>query len=128
MAKNIRFGGNKTRSLPVPSGTKSGAPVKVGSLVGVALTDRQGDVDGVETGNPTGFATVALGGGSNGCAADLTVTGALAAAGTPVYIASNGSLTATATDNTLFGYSIPGATDGTKGTGAGVITVELVQV
>lgn len=128
MATNIRFGGSKTRSLPVASGTKSGDPVKVGSLVGVALTDRQGDTGAAETGNKTGSATVALGGGSQGCAADLTVTGALAGAGTPVYIASNGSLTATSTDNTLFGYSIPGATDGSKGSGAGVVTVELAQV
>lgn len=118
MATNSRFGGNRTRSLPVASGVESGAPVKVGSLLGVALTDRG---DG---GNKPTHATVALDGGW-----DLSVTGALAAAGTPVYITSGGALTATATDNTVFGHSIPGATaDGTKGSGAGVVTVEISQV
>lgn len=124
MSTNSRFAYTRTRSLPVASGVKSNDPVKVGSLVGVALTDRQGDDETAETGNPTGFATVALDG-----AHDLSVTGALAAAGTPVYITSGGALTATATDNTLFGYSIPGITaDGTKASGAGVITVEIAQV
>ena len=123
MAKNSRFGGNRTRSLPVASGVKSGAPVVVGSLVGVALTDRQGDSGAANSGNKTGHATVALDG-----AWDLEVTGALAGAGTPVYITSAGALTATATSNTLFGYSIPGATDGSKGSGAGVVTVEIAQV
>jgi len=118
MAKNTRFNGAgahlTTRRLPVPSGTTSGKPVQVGSLIGVAQTDR----------DAAGFATVATDG-----AHDLTVTGALAASGTPVYIASNGSLTATATSNTLFGYSIPGVTaDGTKGSGDGVVTVELAKV
>lgn len=123
MAKNSRFGGHRTRSLPVASGVKSGDAVKVGSLVGVALTDRQGDTGAADSGNVTGSATVALDG-----AWDLEVTGALASAGTPVYINSSNALTATATDNTLFGYSIPGATDGSKGSGAGVITVEIAQV
>ena len=118
MAKNTRFNGAggkaTTRRLPVASGTTSGKAVQVGSLIGVALTDR----------DAAGYATVQTDG-----AHDLTVTGALAAAGTPVYITSGGALTATATSNTLFGYSIPGATaDGTKGSGDGVVTVELAKV
>ncbi len=117
MAKNTHFNGAgahlTTRRLPVPADTASGAPVKVGSLIGVAQTD---EVDG--------YATVAIDG-----AHDLTVTGALASAGTPGYITSSNGLTATATSNTLFGYSIPGVTaDGTKGSGDGVVTVELAKV
>lgn len=113
MAVNSRFATTKTRLLPVASGVVSGDPVKVGALVGVALIDRNAD----------GNATVALDG-----AYDLTVTGALGAAGTAVYIDGSGDLTATVGSNTLFGYSIPGITDGTKSSGAGVITVEIAQV
>lgn len=127
MAKNTRFNGagdkGTYRSLPVPDGTESGDPVKVGSLVGVAQTDRATE-DNRGGGNPVGFATVQLDG-----AHDLTVTGALASAGTPVYITSAGALTATATSNTLFGHSIPGVTaDGSKGSGDGLVTVELAKV
>lgn len=117
MATNDHFGHTRARVLPVASGVKSGDPVIVGSLIGVALTDRGGG------GNKAGNATVALDG-----AWDLTVTGAAAAAGTPVYITSAGALNMTASGNTLFGYTIPGVTDGTKGAAAGVITVELAQV
>jgi len=123
MAKNSRFAYTRTRSLPVASGVRSGAPVLVGSLVGVALTDRQGDTGAKDSGNKTGNATVALDGGW-----DLEVAGAIASAGVPVYITSAGALTATATSNTLFGYSIPGITDGSKASGSGVITVEIAQV
>lgn len=122
MATNCRFAFTKTRSLPVAAGIRSGDPVKVGSLVGVALTDRN-EAGGAESGNPADHATVALDG-----AFDLEVTGSLAAAGTPVYIDSSGDLTATVGSNTLFGYSIPGATDGSKGSGAGIVTVEIAQV
>lgn len=118
MAKNQRFTFRRTRSLPVPASTASGAPVKVGSLMGVTLT-KEGDGR-----NPSGYATVAL----DGCF-DLIVTGALAAAGTPVYIDGSNNLTATASGNTLFGYSVPGYTaDGTKGSGSGVVSVEISQV
>lgn len=127
MATNARFGRDgdevTTRSLPVPSGTSSGDPVQVGAFLGVALTDRA-TADNWGGGNKVGFATVAISG-----VHDLSVTGALATAGTPVYITSAGALTATATDNTLFGHSTPGATaDGTKGSGAGTVSVEITQV
>lgn len=123
MATNARFDGlGRTRSLPVASGVKSGDPVVVGGLVGVALTDRQGDADTSETGNVAGSATVALSG-----AFDVTVTGAAAGAGAAVYITSGGALNMTSSGNTLFGYTIPGATDGSKGASAGVITVEIAQ-
>lgn len=123
MATNSRFGSTRTRSLPVPADTKSNDPVKVGALVGVALTDRAAD-DNRGGGNPDGFATVALDG-----AYDLEVAGAVSGSGVPVYITSGGSLTATAGENTVFGHTIPGATaDGSKGSGTGVVTVEIAQV
>lgn len=119
MAKNTRFNGAggklTTRTLPVADGTDSGDPVKVGGLIGVAQTSR----------NAAGNATIALDG-----AHDLTVVGALAGAGTPVYIvAADNTLTATVGSNTLFGHTIPGVTaDGSKGSGSGLVTVELTKV
>ena len=124
MATNNRIAWSRSRSLPVAADTDSGDPVKVGSLIGVALTTRAvtGNKEG---GNKDGFATVALDG-----AFDVTVVGALAGAGTPVYIvAADNTLTATVGSNTLFGYSVPGITaDGSKGSGSGTVTVELAQV
>jgi len=124
MAKNNRFAWTRSRSLPVPDGITSGEPVKIGSLVAVALTDRAANGDRAG-GNKDGFATVALDG-----AFDLTVVGALAGTGTPVFIvAADNTLTATVGSNTLFGYSVPGVTaDGSKGSGSGLVTVELAQV
>ena len=40
MATNITFNPGNHQSLPVPAGTKSGDPVRVGGLNGVAVTDR----------------------------------------------------------------------------------------
>jgi predicted RecA/RadA family phage recombinase len=123
MATNNRFAWSDSLSLPVASGVESGDPVIVGDLPGVALTDRAtgGDKAG---GNADGFATVALDG-----VFDLEVTGALAAAGTPVYITPAGALTATVSTNKLFGYSVPGFTaDGTKGSGAGTVSVKIARV
>ena len=90
--------------LPVASGVTSGDPVVVGQLTGVAQTDRRAD----------GNASVALTGAFN-----LTVSGAIAAVGTPVYIGGSGA-TATATGNQLLGHALA-----TKGTGSGVIPVRL---
>lgn len=91
MAKNEVYKYAEWLNLPVASGVLSGAPVMVGSIPGVAQTDRDAD----------GFASVATVG-----AFSLVVTGAIAAVGTPVYITSAGALTATATGNTLFGYAL----------------------
>lgn len=101
-------------SLPVPADTVSGGPVVVGSLIGVALTDRSAD------GNPDGYATVDT--GTRTGSHRLEVTGARTE-GQPVYITSAGALTATATDNTLFGYALEA-----KGSGAGVIPIKLAAV
>nr|WP_297424774.1 DUF2190 family protein [uncultured Actinotalea sp.] len=100
-------------TLPVPSGTVAGDPVKVGSLVGVAQTSRDSD----------GNATVWRKG-----AYDLTVSDAVTAVGTPLYVAGDGTsritaLTTTATSNTLFGYALA-----TKGATSGPLTVVIAQV
>lgn len=99
-------------SLPVPADTPAGAPVKVGSLIGVTATaEGQG-------GNAPGRATVWRKGEY-----ELQVAGAIASEGLPVYITAGNTLTATAGTDTLFGYA-----HGTKGTGTGPLRVILAQV
>lgn len=112
MATNEQFRGAGKRSLPVPSGTKSGDPVKVGVLNGVAVTDRATTTNPAG-GNADGNASVWLEG-----AYSFPVTGAVKAVGDPIYIA-NGKLAATGT--TLFGAAL--ATQ----TGDGIIPVEIIQ-
>ncbi len=103
MAKN----GNKPHalhiSLPVPAGVKSGDPVSVGNIRGVAQIDRDAD----------GNSTLWLDGSW-----DLTVTGALATVGLPVYIKPDRTLSATAADGVLFGTALA-----TKAAAAGVVEV-----
>lgn len=96
--------------VPVAAGVTAGDPVLVGSLPGVAQTDRDAD----------GNATVWFKG-----AHDFTVTGAVGAVGDPVYITGAGALDASdgAGANTLFGYALA-----TKGAGDGVITVKIAKV
>ena len=112
MAKNEVLRDADHLSLPVTADTPSGSPVVVGSIVGVTQT-KEG-----EGGNADGFATVWTKG-----AHTFTVTGAAASYGLPVYITSAYALTMTATDNTLFGYSL-----GTKGSGAGSLVVKIARV
>ena len=113
MATNEHFLNADHLSLPVPQSTPSGTPVIVGAIVGYTKT-----AEG-EGGNADGYASVWTKG-----AAKVSVTGAIAAVGTPVYIPnSGGALTATATGNTVWGYALA-----TKGSGAGVIPVKIAQV
>lgn len=115
MAKNQVYRPQRTRHLPVPDGTVSGAAVLVGSLVGVCLTtENQG-------GNADNQATVALDGAFKLAIATAT-TGAI---GAPVYITPTGNtVTMTSTSNILLGYLLEA-----KGSTAGqVCTVELAQV
>lgn len=109
--KNLVFNEGDKLSLPVPADTASGAPVKVGSIIGVTAT-----AEG-EGGNPDGHASV----WTRGVYA-LEVTGAIANVGDPVYITSANALNVTNT-NTLFGYALE-----TKGAAAGTIRVKLAQV
>ena len=130
MAKNQVYPFTKSASLPVPVGTKSGDAVEVGSIVGVALTDRQAALAAnvTNTSNPVGNASVALDGTWS-----LPCTDAVAAVGTPLYITGAGPFTVTTTvgTNALLGYSADVIKDGvaaggTKGAGAGSINVRLV--
>ena len=76
MALNEVFRPDKHRSLPVPAGTKSGDPLRVGVINGVAVTDRANtsvapfNADGTPNatynaggGNADGFASVWTWGG-----------------------------------------------------------------
>lgn len=110
--KNAIFTQALKISLPVPNGTLSGAPVKVGSLIGVCAT-----AEG-EGGNPEGYASVWREGEY-----ELSVAGAVASVGLPIYITGSNTLTTTAGTDTLFGYS-----HGTKATGTGPLAVILAQV
>lgn len=113
MATNEIFRHADHITLPVPTGTKAGDPIKVGSLIGVAQTDRDAD----------GNATVWRKGEHT-----FTVSDAVASVGLPLYVAGDGTtritaLTTTATSNTLFGYA-----HGTKTAAAGPLNVILAQV
>jgi hypothetical protein len=137
MSKNLVFAGNRPAlSLPVPALTRSGMPVKVGSIVGVCDTDRTEVVSGKQyggVGNPDGYASVAVDG-----TYALKVPEVVTAAGTPIYIkASDNTLTTTATDNTLFGHTVPvilrgAATGATKAVDSGgvegTVNVQISQV
>ena len=109
MATNVKYAEGDNLSLPVPDGTASGAPVRVGSLNGVAMT-KEG-----EGGNPDNYASVQLKG-----VFMLTVTGAVTNVGDPVYIAA-GALNVTNT-NPLFGHALA-----TKAAAAGVIPVRVTN-
>lgn len=137
MSKNLVFRGESPAlSLPVPAGTRSGDPVKVGGHIGVCDTDRTEVVDGKQyggVGNPAGYASVA----PDGVYA-LEVPEEITTVGTPVYIvtADNSLTTATVTatvNNTLFGHTTPvidkGVASGaTKAAGAGTVNVKLVRI
>lgn len=116
MATNNVYAWTRTRSLPVASGTESGDPVIVGSLVGVALTDRSAD------GNADGNATVALDGAFT---VNVTTT-TTRSVGQPVYIiTATGVITTTDNSgaNPLFGYCLEA-----KGSAAADVLVEIAQV
>lgn len=115
-------------SLPVAEGVRSGTPLRIGILNGVAITDEGSVVDnqnlinGVARktggiGNEPGYTSVKLSGAFN-----LTVTGALATVGLPVYIKADGTLTAAAAGAFLFGAALR-----TKGSGTGKVLVRLIQ-
>lgn len=113
---NMIFKSDTYISLPVANGVKSGDPVVVGDLVGVAITDEGGGV-----GNTEGFASVALEGGAR-----LNVpAGATYAIGDTVYITSGGALSKTASGNKRFGKVTHEAK--TDATGAGSVIVKIVQ-
>lgn len=109
MAKNMRLPHALKIELPVPAYVVSGSPVAVGAFRGIAQTDR----------DAAGNATVWMEG-----SADVTVTGALATPGLPVYITpATGALGIDSTaPAVLFGHSI-----GTKAAAAGPVEVSLLN-
>lgn len=119
MARNERLHDGDHISLPVPTGTLSGAPVKSGPFIGVTQTaEGQG-------GNIAGRATVWRTGEY-----DLPTADAIAAEGTAIYITAANVLTGTATGNTLFGYTHADAVGvgATKSAGAGTVHIILARV
>jgi predicted RecA/RadA family phage recombinase len=109
MATNEVFDEATDITLPVPAYVVSGSPVIVGMIPGVATTAR----------DASGNATVTTEGAYN-----LSVTGAIASVGLPVYITSaTGALVvAPGAGIQLFGHALA-----TKASGAGVIPVRLAQ-
>lgn len=119
MATNEIFRDGDQLSLPVPANTASGAPVRVGSLNGVTQTKRANSAANPPEfggGNVDGNATVWLKGVHL-----LTVTGAVANVGDPVYIAGDNTLNVT-NSNPLFGHALA-----TKAAAAGTIPVRVAN-
>lgn len=130
MAVNETFRVGNKISLPVPSGTKAGAPLRIGGLNVVTETDRaktdvaptngDGTVNSAYNyggGNVTGNASCWLDGGH-----DFTVAFA-AAIGDPIYIvAADNSLTATSSGNLLYGHALSA-----KGATSGPLTVRIIN-
>ena len=134
MARNIIYKPGDHISAPVPAGTKSGQPLRVGELNAIAVTDRaKTDVAALNTdgtrnasynwggGNPNGNASIWLEG-----AAEVEVTATVAPAfGQAIYInESDGTLTDTATGNTLWGNCIDSnPTDNDDGTFNAIVRI-----
>lgn len=119
MATNEVFSDGNNLSLPVPAGTVSGAPVRVGSLNGVTQTSR---ADSTATppvfggGNVDGNASVKLTGVHR-----VSVTGAITNIGDPVYIGAGNAVNVTNT-NPVFGHALE-----LKGATAGIIRVRVAN-
>lgn len=90
MALNEVFKLGQYISIPVPTGTKSGDPVRVGVLNATAIVDEG------TGGNKAGYTSVDLSGAHKHILAGADV-------GDPVYIDSSNELTLTASGNKLFG-------------------------
>jgi predicted RecA/RadA family phage recombinase len=101
--KNQRYTNAKHIEVTFPYARLSGEPVRVGSICGVAVKDTANGERG----------TIWLDGSY-----DLTVTGAVASEGLPVYITAAGALNTTATGNYRFGTAL-----GTKAAAAGPLEV-----
>ena len=130
MATNITFNPGNHQSLPVPAGTKSGDPVRVGGLNGIAVTDRANTSVSPFNSNGTPNAAYNAGGGNKDGYASVwlegaptfDVKGASIAPGAPIYYDPAGTpkLTATAGSLTLYGHAL---TAGVTSTIAGAESV-----
>lgn len=128
MALNEIFKEGNHLSAPVPDGTLSGTPLRIGVLNAVAETDEGGATNGLNVINGVAQPTGGIGNADNFASVShegvwrVPVTGALAGFGTPVYITPAGALTATSTGNFLWGAAIRA-----KGTGLGDAIVKILQ-
>ncbi|VXC44390.1 hypothetical protein [Nocardioides sp. AX2bis] len=120
-------------ALPVPAGTKSGAPLRIGGATGlnvVATTDRantsvaprnaDGSVNGTYNyggGNVDGQASCVLV-GAHPFVVDFAVANVL----DPIYITGANALSADATGNTLYGHALT-----TKAAPSGPLTVRIAN-
>lgn len=109
MARNEHLRHANHISVPVPAGTKSGDPVRVGILNGVAQTTVS------EGGNVDGNASVWLDGSHV-----LPVKGAVASVGAAIYF-DGSTLSTTKGSGSIFGAAL--ATQ----TGDGSIPVKIIQ-
>jgi predicted RecA/RadA family phage recombinase len=123
MAKNEVYKRAEYISLPVPVGTLSGAPVRVGGLNAVAQVDEPtANINAQLTpawgeapsGNRPGWASCALVGAFN---LPVSTTTAMAV-GDPVYITAGNVLTPVASGNNLYGHALS-----VKGTTAGQLVI-----
>jgi hypothetical protein len=128
MAKNEVFKIGDALSLPVATGTKSGTPLRIGVLNGVAQTD-----EGSVTNPNYVFAGIAQPTGGIGNAPGFTsvkrsgswmvpVAGVVANVGDPIYIKADGTLSATGTGAFLWGAALA-----TKTSPTAPLHVEILQ-
>lgn len=103
MAMNQRYTNALHITVPAPRDVKSGEPVQVGQISGVAQIDAKAGEK----------VTIWLDGSW-----DIEVTGAVANVGLPVYITSAGKLNTTAAGNTPWGIAL-----GTKAAAAAPLEV-----
>lgn len=119
----MRHGASEGTSMPVVAGTKSGDPVRVGTINGVAATNIG------EGGNSAGNATVVS-------APDdylYEVAGAIAGPGTAVYLTARAGATApilsVTASGAVWGYTIPKVGEtGVRAATSGVTVVRPAQV
>lgn len=136
MATNEKFRAGDKVSVPMPTGTKSGAPLRIGGLTGlnaVAATDvAKTDVSPTNADGTINTAYNAGGGNPNGNGSawfdgghEFTVAFAVASVMTPIYIviASNAlSDTANSGANPLYGHALT-----TKSAPSGPLTVRIAN-
>lgn len=108
MALNEVYAEAESLVLPVGSTIKSGWPVAVGGLYGVALVDAAvaADSNYYTTVKFNGVFRFDMSAGSSSITPLVTLAGQALTVGQLVYITSAGVLTTVATSNTLFGHAI----------------------
>lgn len=115
-------------SLPVVAGTKSGDPVRVGAVNGVAATDRS-EVGALAGTNPVGNATVV----TDARSYTYEVAGAIAGPFTPVYLTARDGAVApilsTTASGAIWGYTVPKVGEtGARAATSGVTVVRPAQI